>query len=97
MNLIKTHHHWDNVELSSGRLHHLCKQAHDDGAQEGRSNHLCNIGELHFDAVLIFVGFHSHDFEVTRVEELTTDLSVDAAIMGNQTFEIPETLVHLRS
>ena len=55
----------------------------DYDAQEGASNHLGNVGELHFDAVLIFVSFDGHNLKVTRVKELSTDFSVDAAMAGN--------------
>ena len=47
--------------------------------------HLCYVGELHFNAVLIFVSFHCHYFKVAGVEELLTDFCIDAAIKKMKT------------
>ena len=38
--------------------------------------------------MLVFVSFDRHNLEVTSVEELSADFSVDAAKMGNQKVEI---------
>ena len=58
--------------------------------------HLCYVGELHFNAVLIFVSFHCHYFKVAGVEELLTDFCIDAAIKKMISKLTLETL-HLRS
>ena len=52
---------------------------------------------MHFDAVLIFVSFNSHNLKVTRVKELSTDFSVDAATIGYDRDGIVGRDVYLRS